>query len=103
MVLREVNCGKKRRRGGRAEEKEVDDEVEYAQASPPPTLYPSLVVCGANVLLRSCSSHANRQVLVLLALGGDRTVYLGVRQCFLPSCFRLCRKALSVVYPLLLC
>ena len=70
---------------------------------PPPTTSPSLSVCGANVLLRSCSSHANCRVLVLSALGGDRIVYLGVRRGFLLSYFRLCRKALSVVFPWLLC
>ena len=91
VVLRLVNCGKEGRRGGGAEGKEIGDEIKHAQASPPSTPSPSFAVRGANVLLRSCSSHANRQVLVLPALGGDCIVYLVMRRGFLPSCFRLCR------------
>ena len=79
VVLRLVNCGKEGRRGGRAEGKEVGDELKHAQASPPLTPYPAFAVRGANVLLRSYSSDANRQVLVLPALGRDRIAYLGVR------------------------
>ncbi len=91
-------CGKGGKRGGRAEGKEVGDELKHAQVSPPPTPYPSFAVRGANVLLRSYSSDANRQVLVFPALGGDRSVDLGVRRGFLASC-RLCRLALNDVFP----
>ena len=61
VVLRLVNCGKEGRRGGGAEGKEIGDEIEHAQASPPSTPSPSFAVRGANVLLRSYFSHANRR------------------------------------------
>ena len=41
-------------------------------------------------------------LLVSSALGGDRSVDLGVRRGFLASC-RQCRKALSIVFPWLWC
>ncbi len=66
---------------------EVGDELKHAQASPPSTPSPSFAVRGANVLLRYYSSHANRQVLMLPALGGDRKSS--------PSAFILATKSKS--------
>ena len=92
-LLWQVGKLRKEGRGGRAREKKVGVEIKHAQASPSPSPppSPSFVVCGASVLLRSCSSHSNLEAFASSALQRGRIVDLGVWQGFLQSCVRLCR------------